>query len=127
MPRKKNSKQKIQDWVENNPDRWYTTKYEDIAAETGVSSSTVGRYFRLAVAKAANILPSEVKAKREEHIGVHPLEHKLSDGEIAIIQRLFDTGHSVLDIVYITGRSLGTVKKYKPKWKPRQKTTEDTE
>ena len=34
---------KMRDWVEKNPDRWYTAKYEDIHVETGVSVSTLYR------------------------------------------------------------------------------------
>ena len=67
-----NLQEKIRHWVEKNPERWYTAKYEDIRVETGVSVSTLYRYFPLIVAKVADILPSEVKAKREEHIGVSP-------------------------------------------------------
>ena len=64
-----NLQEKIQHWVEKNPERWYTAKYEDIRVETGVSVSTLYRYFPLIVAKVADILPSEVKAKREETHG----------------------------------------------------------
>ena len=89
-----NLQEKIQHWVEKNPERWYTAKYEDIHVETGVSVSTLYRYFPLIVAKVADILPSEVKAKREEHMGVSPWRRKLSDEEIAEIHRLYDEGHT---------------------------------
>ncbi len=117
MPRPKDPtlQEKLQQWVENNPDRWYTAKYEDISVETGVSMSTVYRYFKLIVARAANILPSEVQAKREAHGGVSPWKRKLSDEEIAEIQQLFDEGRTPTDISFITGRSLAQVAKYKPK------------
>lgn len=107
--------QKIQHWVENNPDRWYTTTYKEIHAETGVSGASLSRYFPLIVAKVANILPSEVKAKRYAEIGTPPVLLKLSDEEIATIRRLFDEGRSPLDIAHETGRSLTQVERYKPR------------
>ncbi len=132
MPRPKDPtlQDKIQEWVENNPDRWYTAEYKDISVETGVSTSTVYRYYMLIVAKAANITPSEVKEKREEHFGVSPWKRRLSDEEIAMIRRLYNAGCSPLDIAFITGRSLSQVGKYKPKRKkrkPRPPATQDTE
>lgn len=106
---------KIKDWVQKHPSRWYTAKYEDIRVEAGVSLSSLYRYFPLIVAQAAALLPSEVKAKREEHIGVSPWRRKLSDDEIAEIMRLYDEEHEPLDIAHITGRSLSQVYKYRPK------------
>ena len=114
---------KIRQWVEKNPSRWYTAKYEDIRVETGVSVSSLYRYFPLIVAKAADILPSEVSEKREGEMGVSPWKRKLSDAEIAEIQRLYDEGHTSLDISFMTGRSLSQVEKYKPNKKTRPKAT----
>ena len=114
---------KITQWVEKNPSRWYTAKYEDIKVETGVSVASLYRYFPLIVAKVANILPSEVKAKREAEMGVSPWRRKLSDAEIAEIQRLYDEGHTSLDISFMTGRSLSQVEKYKSDKKTRPKAT----
>ena len=108
---------KIRQWVEKNPSRWYTAKYEDIRVETGVSVSTLYRYFPLIVAKVADILPSEVIERRQEHMGISPWRRKLSDEEIAEIRRLYDEGHTSLDISFMTGRSLSQVEKYKPKKK----------
>ena len=61
---------KIRQWVEKNPSRWYTAKYEDIRVETGVSVSSLYRYFPLIVAKAADILPSEVSANERKKWGL---------------------------------------------------------
>ena len=106
---------KMRDWAEKNPDRWYTAKYEEIRDETGVSAPTLYRYFPLIVAEFAQILPSEVMEKREEHMGVSPIRRKLSDAEIAEIHRLYDEGKLPADIAFITRRSLSQVEKYKPK------------
>lgn len=111
---------KISDWVQQNPSRWYTAKYDDIRVEADVSLASLSRYFPLIVAQAAKMLPSEVKAKREEHIGVSPWRRKLSDEEIAEIQRLYDEKHEPLDIAHITGRSLSQVEKYRPKKKTKR-------
>ena len=106
---------KMRTWVEKNPERWYTAKYEDIHIETGVSFSTLYRYFPLIVAEFAQILPSEVKAKREEHGGTMPFRRELSDEEIAEMHQFYDEGKSILDIAFITGRSLAQIAKHKPK------------
>ena len=106
---------KMRTWVEKNPERWYTAKYEEIHIETGVSFSALYRYFPLIVAEFAQILPSEVKAKREEHGGTIALRRELSDEEIAEIHQLYDEGKSILDIAFITGWSLVQIAKYKPK------------
>ena len=95
-------------------------KYEDIHVETGVSVSTLYRYFPLIVAEFAKILPTEVIEKRQEHMGISPWRRKLSDEEIAEIHRLYDEGKTTLDIAFVTGRSLSQVEKYKPK-KPSHK------
>ena len=110
----------IRQWVEKNPDRWYTARYEDINVETGISVSSLYRYFSLIVAKVANILPSEVKKNREQHMGVSPWRRKLSDEEIAEIRRLYAEGNSRLDISFMTGRSLSQVEKYNPNKKSRK-------
>lgn len=106
--------QRIRDWVENNPSRWYTAKYADIRIEADVSLSSLYRYFPLIVARAANTLPSQVKRKRREEGGSGPWRRKLSDDEIAEIQRLWDEGHELLDIAFMTGKSVSQVEKYKP-------------
>ena len=74
------------------------------------------RIFPLLLARAANILPSEVKAKRKKHLGLSsPLDRKLSDAEIARIEQLLGEGNTPLDVAFMTGRSLSQIEKYKPK------------
>ena len=113
-------KNKIRQWVEKNPERWYTAKYEDIHVETGVSASSLYRYFPLIVAEVGNILPSEVIEKRQEHMGISQWRRELSDAEVAEIRRLYDEGNSTLDISFMTGRGLVQLEMYKPK-KPSHK------
>ena len=113
--------QRMKDWIAENPDRWYTARYQDIAAETSVSLTTLTRYYPLLVAQVANIPPSEVQDKRREHLGQHPLHRKLPDEEIAKIVGLYEEGKTTLDIAYMTGRSPTQVEKYDPN----RKKTED--
>ena len=114
----------MQDWVEKNPDRWYTATYEDISVETGVSPSTLYRYFPLIVAEATGLLPSEVLDKRREHLGTSPWRRKLSQTEIQEIVDLFNEGKTGLDIAFMTGRSLSQVEKHRPNKKTRGKQDE---
>lgn len=107
--------------MKKNPERWYTAKYEDIHVETGVSVPTLYRYLPLIVAEFAQILPSEVIEKRQEHIGISPWRQKLSEDEIAKIRRLYDEGKTPADIAFITGRSLSQVEKYNPRRKANRK------
>ena len=117
MPRPKNPEiqEALKTWVGKNPERWYTAKYEDIHAETGVSLSSIYRYFPLIVARAADILPSQVMNKRNEEQGISPWRRNLSKEEVAEIHRLYKEEKTVLDIAFITGRSPSQIEKYKPK------------
>ena len=113
-------KNKIRQWIEKNPERWYTAKYEDLTIETGVSVSSLYRYFPLIVAEVGNILPSKVIEKRQEHMGISQWRRELSNAEVAEIRRLYDEGNSTLDISFMTGRGLVQLEMYKPK-KPSHK------
>lgn len=104
---------KIKEWVEKNPSRWWTAKYEDIRVAADVSLSSLYRYLPLIMARAAEMLPSEVKAKREEEGGSRPWRRKLSDAEITEVQRLCEAGHESLDIADMTGKSLSQIEKIK--------------
>ena len=106
---------KIRQWLKKNPDCWHTTTYKEISFQTGVPVTTLYRRFPVIVAEALKILPSEVKKKRQEEMGVSPRKQKLSDTEIAEIERLYAEGKHPLDIAYLTHRSLTQVEKYKPK------------
>ena len=92
----------MRDWIEANPDRWYTVSYDDLAIETGVSKSTLYRHFILLLARKAGILPSAIQKKRSEQTG---WKHRLSDEEVKRIRELIDAGKSTLDIVFLTGRT----------------------
>ena len=107
-------------WIEKHPDRWYTTRYQDIAMESGCSEATVCRYYKLLVARCANILPSEVSQRMQEHRKINPLHRVLPDEEVAKIHQWFNEGVSVLDISFMTGRSPAEIVKYDPNKKPRK-------
>ena len=107
---------KMRAWVEKNPERWYTAKYEDIHVETGVSVSSLYRYFPVDCCQSRehSAVGSHERNERQRW-GLVPWRRKLSDEEIAEIHRLYDEGKTALDIAFVTGRSLSQVEKYKPK------------
>ena len=117
MAKKTGAKKRIKNWVEKNPHRWYSAKFSDIQVETDVSESSLYREYALLVAQVANILPSEVLAKRREIHGTSPRLLKLTEKEVARIHELYDEGKTPIDIAFMTGRSLSQVEKYKPKKK----------
>lgn len=106
---------KIKEWIEKHPERIYTAKYKDIAVEADVSLPSLYRYFPVIAARAVKLLPSEVIEKRREAGGMGPLRVKLTDAEVAEIQRLFAEGTKPIDIAFITGHSLSKVEQYRPK------------
>ena len=111
---------RIKRWVEKNPTRWYAASYADIEVEADVSAASLYRYYPLIVAKVAGILPSKVKAKRWEEGGFSPMTGQLSDAEIAEIQDLFNQGLTVLDIVFVTGKSPVRINRCNPNKKSRK-------
>ena len=103
---------KIEDWVKENPDRWYSAKMEDIKVESGASQESLYRYLYLAIAKRAKIRPSVVVDLRRYHMGISPWKRRLRQSEIDEIYRLADEYKSTnLDIAFATGRSLAQVEK----------------
>ena len=110
---------KVEMWCKKNPNRWFDTRLEDIHAETGVSVSTLHRYFALIAAGVSKrsrsrdtLKPSEIIAKRRENMGKCPLHQRLSDEEVARIQKLYGEGNSTLDVAFATGRSPSQCEKY---------------
>lgn len=106
--------QRIKNWVEQHPDRVYTATYKDIQVEADVSLASLYRYFPLIVARVVDVLPSVVIEKRLAKGGMSPRRARLSDKDIAEIQRLFTEGNTALDIAFITGHSLSKVEQYRP-------------
>ena len=113
---------KIEVWCKKNPDRWFDTRLEDIHAETGVSVSTLHRYFALVAAgvskrsrKKETLKPSEIIAKRRENIGKCPMRKPLTDKEVSYIRELYEEGNSTLDVAFATGRSPSQCEKYRLK------------
>lgn len=126
MPKKKTAKEKLRDWAEKYPARWFTVYYHDLAIETGVPRSTLYAYYPLVIAELADMLPSAVLEKRREAGGTLPRGGpKLSEEEIQRITDLFEAGTLPLDICFMTGRSLAQIMKYKPKEKTPQETTKE--
>ena len=61
-----NSREKLQQWVDQNPAEWRFMPVKDIMEATGVSRPAVYKYLPLIVADREGIMPSEVLVKRRE-------------------------------------------------------------
>lgn len=99
-------------WIENNPDRWYTTSYDDLVVETGVPKPFLYRCFTQRLSEIANIPPSEIQKWRSEHTG---WKARLSNDETERIRKLINEGKSTLDISFMTGRTPRTVNRVRRK------------
>ena len=57
---------KLAQWLEDNPDGWLTESDQSISKQAGVSSGSVARHLHMLVAKQNRIMPSEVIRRRQE-------------------------------------------------------------
>ena len=105
-------RQKIQAWVQKNPEGYLEKTFKQISKETGVSEGSVNGHLTKIIAERDGILPSDVTAKRvAEGFRQSPLE--LPEERVAQIRKLHDKDkRSVADISYITKCCEATVRKY---------------
>ena len=87
-----NNREKIKQWVDQNPGAWKSTPVKDIMEATGVSSPLVYKYLPLIIAEREGIKPSEVLVKRQEFGG----SRRRVDGKRII--ELYESGMSRADI-----------------------------
>lgn len=59
-------KEKLEKWLEENPEGWLTESDQSISDQAGVSAGSVGRHLHMVVAKLNGMMPSEVKKRRQE-------------------------------------------------------------
>lgn len=59
-------KDKLAQWLENNPDGWLFESDQSIAKQAGVSPGSVARHLSMLVAKKDGIMPSEVRKRRQD-------------------------------------------------------------
>ena len=104
-------RQKLESWLNNNPQGYLEKTLADIAAEAGTSITSVQRYLYKLVAERDDVLPSDVKSEREAK-GFKTSPLSLSTELVQEIYEYKDKGFSVEDIAFVLGIGEGTVKKY---------------
>ena len=106
-------RQKIEKWVDENPDGHLKKSYDQIANEAGVSYTSAYRYLLEIIADRDGCLPSDVmKAREDAGLKQSPRAMKLSEHEIAEVDKLDAEGMEPRDIAYIVGVGLPAVRKH---------------
>ena len=112
MNANKTVREKLQAWVERNPDGYLKLTFKQIAKETGVSEGSVNGHLTKIIATRDGILPSEVTARRVA-AGLRQSPLELSSEKVQEIRKLHNQNkHNVTDISYITKCCEATVRKY---------------
>ena len=112
MNAKKTVREKLQAWVERNPDGYLKLTFKQIAKETGVSEGSVNGHLTKIIAERDGIFPSEVTAKRVA-AGFRQSPLELPPEKVREIHKLHNQDkRSVADISYITKCCEVTVRKY---------------
>ena len=57
---------KLDKWLENNPEGWLTESDQSIAQQAEVAAGSVARHLHMLVAKREGIMPSEARKRRQE-------------------------------------------------------------
>ena len=95
-------RQKLAQWLNANPDAWLTESFQSIAKETGMSAGSVNRHLLEIIADHENILPSEVKKRRQEAGYVHQRRKKTDPDKIRkVIEENPDA--DIRDWAYLVG------------------------
>ena len=105
-------REKLEIWLNNNPQGYLEKTLADIAAEAGTSITSVQKYLYKLISKRDGVLPSDVKAQRKAK-GFKTSPRRLSD---EIIQEIYEykdnKGFSIEDIAFVLGINENTVRKY---------------
>lgn len=108
------ARQRLANWLEENPDAWQTTTFTNIEKEAGVSLATVNNVLPELIAHRDGILPSEVMAIRKEH-GIYRgcRNNKQPPPNIDHLKALMDEHNTTYyrDLAYLTGYNFKTVRK----------------
>ena len=95
-------RQRLAKWLEANPEAWLTESYEFIANQTNMAAGSVNRHLLELVAEREEILPSEVKKKRQEAGHVHQRRTKTDPNKIRkVIEDYPDA--DIRDWAYLVG------------------------
>ena len=103
--------QKLQKWIDKNPNGYLEKNQETIAQECDISAMSVSRHLNKLIAKRDDCLPSDVEVLRKT-AGFGRGSKKLSEAEIKKIHDYETQGYKLKDISYLTGYDERTVKKY---------------
>ncbi len=104
------TKEKVAEWLENNPDGWLTQSFEAIRKEIGISAASVDRYLPELIAEREGLLPSQVMQKRQEAGITFPRKSKIDLQKVReVIENNPDA--PVRDLVYLAKCSPNTIKK----------------
>lgn len=112
MPNK-TVREKIEDWVKENPNAYLEKGLNAIADEIDISASSVSKILPLIIAERDNILPSEVVKKREARgFKMRSNRERLDKEKIKEIKHQHELGIEIRDIGYILDIHPDTVRKY---------------
>ena len=105
------AKEKIAEWLKNNPDGWLMQSFTSISEEIdGVSATSVDRYLPELIADRDDILPSQVMQKRQEAGMTYPGKSRVDFQKVReIIENNPDA--PVRDLVYLAKCGPSTIKK----------------
>ena len=93
-----NNREKLEQWVDQNPGAWKSTPVKDIMEKADVPKTAVYTYLPRIIAEREGIKPSEVLPKRRE---AKALRHNKIDVDRLIV--LYGEGTSVQDIAIQLG------------------------
>jgi len=105
------ARQKVEEWVNQNPDGYLKHSLYEIAKRIGVSVPSVDRHLMEIIAARDECLPSEVIERRRQ-AGFRRSPKKMVESDVNDIRRYHDEGLEIRDIVFITGYSIQTVRKH---------------
>ncbi len=94
------AKEKVAEWLENNPDGWLMQSFASIGKEIGISAASVDRYLPELIADRDDILPSEVLKKRQEAGFTYPRKPKI---DLQKVREIIESNPDapVRDLVYL--------------------------
>ena len=95
-------RQRLAAWLEANPEAWLTETYESIAKQVNMSPGSVNRHLLELVADRENILPSDVKKRRQEAGHVHQRRTKTDPDKIRKVIK-DNPGADPRDWAYLVG------------------------
>ena len=93
---------KLHDWLEKNPDGYYSLPMKDIAEQSGTTVASASRLLPRLIARRDNTMPSEVKQKR--------FTNTVSRIDREKLWSLHNEGKPVEDIAFLLDCNEGSVR-----------------